>query len=114
MKPNFDDLRVVKRSLWILAWADVTLNALRPKQIHHDKLASVFGGRGKVATYLRDQLLIRHGYYKPGVHAYGYTLNIEGKTALEHALSTSVHAQLVNTIKQEAKLATVSDDLLDQ
>jgi hypothetical protein len=88
-KPNFQDPRALKRLQTVLTWANQTLSERLPTQVHNSVLNEVFGPSGnKLSKYLRANLLIQSGTYKPGVSSFKYTLNAERAAA---------HSSMVNT-----------------
>lgn len=102
-KPNYSDKRTARRVISVLDWCNSNLSETIPTQVHHDTLTAVFGPSGnKLSKFLRTNLLVQVGEYKPGVSSFKYLLN---------AVKAEQCSSMVNTSSGAGTVQLVQDDL---
>lgn len=98
--PKFTDPRVLRRTTAVLDWCKPLLLSKKPRPFHSSALTNVFGNqKDQLAAYLRSNLLIQSGTYKPGQSSYSYSLRREGFLKLATAIGQPVSAD-AETAKQ--------------
>lgn len=94
-QPNFDDPRVKKRVLAVLAWCDGMRLSKQARNVHHDELMTVFGNTSRgLGQWLYSNLLSQSGNYQPGVMSYKYRLKSSGYQKLHEKLRISLPTEL--------------------
>jgi hypothetical protein len=95
-KPNFNDPRIRKRTVSVLAWCDELRLNRKGKQIHNEKLQQVFGNSRQqgFAQWLFSNLLSQSGKYQPGVSSYTYRLKEAGYKKVHDKLGTNPPSEL--------------------
>ncbi len=116
-KPNFNDPRIKKRAVEVLAWCDELRLNRKGKHVHHDKLLKVFGNYRQhgFSQWLFANLLSQTGKYQPGVSSFTYKLKEAGYRKVHERLGTTppTELQIVQAVYGQILSGDVSPEYHD-